>query len=163
MPVGKANQTQSQLASLKIHSVHIGNGIQSQNVYQREFAEPPEANQNVPTTYSLQKWRGFLWSGPTLVGFELASHLARFCQLARVNEHVHTSSGNAIWPCQLPYSGIMWTHPNTALYRNSKQISVLYQPTSSLVSGTDNLVFLIVFLSPPHIQVFLSRPQPGNQ
>jgi hypothetical protein len=38
MPVGKANQTQSQLASLKIHSVHIRNGIQSQNVYQRGFA-----------------------------------------------------------------------------------------------------------------------------
>jgi hypothetical protein len=29
MPVGKVNQTQSQLAPLKIHSVHIGNGIQT--------------------------------------------------------------------------------------------------------------------------------------
>jgi hypothetical protein len=38
MPVGKANQTQSQLAPLKIHSVHIGKGIQSQNIYQRGFA-----------------------------------------------------------------------------------------------------------------------------
>jgi hypothetical protein len=35
MPVGTTNQTQSQLASLKIHNVHIGNGIQPQNVYQR--------------------------------------------------------------------------------------------------------------------------------
>jgi hypothetical protein len=60
MPVGKANQTQSHMASLKIHSVHIGNGIQSQNVYQRGFAEPPEANRHVPTTYSLQKWRGLI-------------------------------------------------------------------------------------------------------
>ena len=58
MSVGKAKQTQSQLVSFKIHSVHIGNGIQSQNVY-RGFAEPPEANRHVPTTYSLQKWRGF--------------------------------------------------------------------------------------------------------
>jgi hypothetical protein len=123
MPVGKANQTQSQLAPLKIHSVHIGNVIQSQNVYQRGSAcyrssrnnswKPPEANQHVHTTYSFQKWRDFLWSGQTLVGFELASHLARFYQLARANEHVHTSSGNNIWPCQLAHSGIVWTHPNT--------------------------------------------------
>jgi hypothetical protein len=75
--------------------------------------KPPEANRHVPTTYCLQKWRGFLSSGPTLVGFELASHLARFCQLIRANEDVYTSSGNATWPCQLAYSGIVWTQ----LYR----------------------------------------------
>jgi hypothetical protein len=55
--------------------------------------KPPEANRHVHTTYSLQKWRGSLWSEPTPVGFELA----RFCQLARANEHVHASSGNANW------------------------------------------------------------------
>jgi hypothetical protein len=138
MPVGKANQTKSQMASLKIYSVHIGNGIQLQNLYWLmkwlcHLSTPScssvesqlnshEANRHVPTTYSLQKWRSFLWSGPTLVGFELASHLAWFCQPAWANEHVNTSSSNVTWPCQLAYSGIGWstliphTHTHTHIF-----------------------------------------------
>jgi hypothetical protein len=55
--------------------------------------KPPEDNRHVPATFSLQKWRGFLWSGPTLVGFELASHLARIFHLVRAIEHVYIRSG----------------------------------------------------------------------
>jgi hypothetical protein len=48
-----------------VHSTPSCSSVESQ-------LKPPEANRHVPTTYCRQKWRGFLCSGPTVVGFDLA-------------------------------------------------------------------------------------------